>query len=168
VRIFTPQKYERRTNHARPISAEITKLVYWNRFATSSDPLFELWPVTICTEAIQCSSIMAACALYLRPFLEMLQSGFLNLDDMRRNGMMTPFTITSRGQTGNMPTSSSNKSEARRPIRPIRFNEKQSSSGTSDGIFKGKGNTLAETSSQDMTTKRWNMDPSAKNPRELV
>ncbi|KAI9667815.1 MAG: hypothetical protein M1821_000634 [Bathelium mastoideum] len=78
-----------------PIIASICKLVYWHREFNAGDPTLTLWPVYICTQAIQCAEISATCALYLRPFFQILQSGFINLDDLRRRGAMTPFTLGS-------------------------------------------------------------------------
>ena len=34
---------------------------------------------------------MAACILYLRPFLNALTSGFINGDDLRRRGAISPY-----------------------------------------------------------------------------
>ncbi|MCJ1283183.1 hypothetical protein MMC26_002510 [Xylographa opegraphella] len=68
------------------IAVLICKLVYWNRLSTSADPTLDLWPVSICTELIQCLEILAACCLYLKPFLESLESGFMRGDDLRRRG----------------------------------------------------------------------------------
>ncbi|MCJ1329041.1 hypothetical protein MMC10_005718 [Thelotrema lepadinum] len=124
-----------------PVGAEITKLVFWNRLHGSPDPLFDLWPTIICTQAIQCSSVIAACALYLRPFLEMLQSGFLNLDDMRRNGTMTPFTMTSQGQMAHLSINDSDNPQHRQRGRPVQLAFKRNVSSRGDGIFRGKGNT---------------------------
>ena len=38
---------------------------------------------------------MAACILYLRPFLEALTPGFINGDDLRRRGAIRPYTFES-------------------------------------------------------------------------
>ena len=68
------------------MAASICKLVYWNRLSTSADPTLDLWPVAICSELIQCLGILAACCLYLKPFLESLESGFIRGGDLRRRG----------------------------------------------------------------------------------
>ncbi|MCJ1377796.1 hypothetical protein MMC17_000892 [Xylographa soralifera] len=68
------------------MAVSICKLVYWNRISTTADPTLDLWPVAICTELIQCLEIMAACCLYLKPFLESLESGFIRGGDLRRRG----------------------------------------------------------------------------------
>ena len=70
----------------RVIASSMCKLVYWNRIRGSDDPVFDLWPVIICTEVIQGLSILCACILYLKPFLETLESGFFGGDDLRRRG----------------------------------------------------------------------------------
>jgi len=68
------------------VAVSICKLVYWNRLSMTSDPTLDLWPVAICTELIQCLEILAACCLYLKPFLESLESGFIRGGDLRRRG----------------------------------------------------------------------------------
>ncbi|MCJ1434163.1 hypothetical protein MMC27_003530 [Xylographa pallens] len=68
------------------MAVSICKLVYWNHLSTSADPTLDLWPVAICTELIQCLEILAACCLYLKPFLESLESGFISGGDLRRRG----------------------------------------------------------------------------------
>lgn len=66
------------------ITASTTKLVFLNRTRNSQDPSFDSWPVTICTQIIECLSIVSTCVLYLKPFLDSLESGFIRSDDMRR------------------------------------------------------------------------------------
>ena len=67
------------------ITASICKLVYWNRIRDSEDAVHDFWPVS-CTQVIQALSILSACILYLKPFLETLESGFFGSDDLRRRG----------------------------------------------------------------------------------
>lgn len=40
----------------------------------------------LCTQVIQCLSIISASFLYLKPFLDSVESGFIRSDDMRRRG----------------------------------------------------------------------------------
>ena len=62
------------------------KLVFWNRTPDPTDPTLDAWPATICTQIIQCLSISSACFLYLKPFLDSVESGFIRSDDLRRRG----------------------------------------------------------------------------------
>lgn len=66
-----------------------------HRALKQPDQLFDMWPVIICTQVIQCLSIMSACILHLRPFLEALTSGFINGDDLRRRGAIQPYALAS-------------------------------------------------------------------------
>lgn len=50
------------------------------------DPTLDTWPATICTQIIQCLSISCSCCLYLKPFLDSVESGLIRSDDMRRRG----------------------------------------------------------------------------------
>ena len=62
------------------------KLAFWNRIPHPTDPTLDTWPATICTQIIQCLSLSSACFLYLKPFLDSVQSGFIRSDDLRRRG----------------------------------------------------------------------------------
>lgn len=70
--------------------ASICKLVYWNRARYSRDLTYEAWPVTLCTQTIQCMSIASFCILYLKPLFEIVDSGFIGSDDFRRKGQVNP------------------------------------------------------------------------------
>ena len=62
------------------------KLVFWNDTQDAQQRGQDPWTVTICTQTIQCSSIISACFLYLKPFLDSVDSGFIRTDDIRRRG----------------------------------------------------------------------------------
>ena len=49
--------------------------------ATTND-----WPVAICAQIVQCLSLSCACCLYLKPFLDSVESGLIRSDDIRRRG----------------------------------------------------------------------------------
>ena len=66
------------------ITAAICQMVYLNRIKPSGDMTFEIWPVTVCTQIVQCLSIMTTCLVYLRPFLDSLETGFIQVGDLRR------------------------------------------------------------------------------------
>ena len=50
----------------------------------SSDLTFEIWAVTLCAQLVQCLSILATCLVYLRPFLDSLETGFMQVGDLKR------------------------------------------------------------------------------------
>ena len=66
------------------ITAVVCQMVYLNRIKHSSDLTFEIWPVTLCTQVVQCLSILTTCLVYLRPFLDSLETGFIQIGDLRR------------------------------------------------------------------------------------
>lgn len=68
------------------VAASICNIVFRIARLPSRDITLVIWPVTICTQAVQCLSIVSACVLYLKPFLESLETGFIRADDMRRRG----------------------------------------------------------------------------------
>ena len=70
--------------------ASVCKLVYWNRARHSNDLTFAVWPVTLCTQMIQCLSIASFCLLYLKPLFDTLDSGFIRSDELRRKGQRNP------------------------------------------------------------------------------
>ena len=57
------------------------------------------WTVKICTQVIQCLSIISACFLYLKPFLESVESGFIRSDDIRRRGTNEYYGHTTGGSS---------------------------------------------------------------------
>ena len=69
---------------ASVIAAIIPQIIFLDRTSHTLDPIHSTWPVTICTQIIQCLGIVTACVVYLRPFLDSIQTGFIQVDDMRR------------------------------------------------------------------------------------
>ena len=66
------------------IAAIITQITYLVRTSHANDPTLAIWPISLCTQIIQCLSIVTTCIVYLRPFLDSLQTGFIQVDDLRR------------------------------------------------------------------------------------
>ena len=66
------------------VTAVICQIIYLNRIKATSDLTFEIWPVTLCTQIVQCFSILTTCLVYLRPFLDSLETGFIQVGDLRR------------------------------------------------------------------------------------
>lgn len=66
------------------VTAVICQVIYLNRIKPSGDLTFEIWPVTLCSQIVQCLSILATCLVYLRPFLDSLETGFIQVGDLRR------------------------------------------------------------------------------------
>lgn len=50
----------------------------------SGDLTFDLWPMAICMQVVQCVSLITACIPYLQPFMLSLESGFLWGEDFRQ------------------------------------------------------------------------------------
>ena len=69
--------------------AIMCKLVFLHKTRNSEDPILDSWPVTLCTQTIQCLSIVSACFLYLKPFLDSVEAGFIRSEDMRRHAIGT-------------------------------------------------------------------------------
>ena len=70
--------------------ASMCKLVYLRRVRDTNDLIFAIWPVTLCTQTVQCLSIVTYSSLYLKPLFEALDSGFMRSDDLRRKGLKAP------------------------------------------------------------------------------
>ena len=66
------------------IAAVICQIIFLNRIKPSSDLTFQIWPVTLCVQLVQCLSILATCLVYLRPFLDSLETGFIQVGDLKR------------------------------------------------------------------------------------
>lgn len=61
-------------------------MIYGNRLSPD-DSSYSSWPVVIGAQVVQTLSITTACLMYLKPFLESLESGLLRSDDLRRRGI---------------------------------------------------------------------------------
>ena len=68
------------------IAASICKLVFWDKAQDLQQSGHDPWTVILCTQVIQCVSIISTCFLYLKPFLDSVESGFIRSDDIRRRG----------------------------------------------------------------------------------
>ena len=66
------------------MAAVLCQLVYRNRIPSSNDLTFDLWRVKVCEQVIQSLSIIASCVFYLKPFLDSLETGFVQVGDLRR------------------------------------------------------------------------------------
>ncbi|KAH7320645.1 hypothetical protein B0I35DRAFT_459425 [Stachybotrys elegans] len=64
--------------------ATIIYLVALQRLDLGNSFTIDVWVVVVCKQAIQATSIMAACVPFLRPVLLSLESGFLRVDDANR------------------------------------------------------------------------------------
>ena len=75
--------YQKLTGHS-VIAAVICQIIFLNKIGPSSDLSLDIWPVTLCMQLAQCLEILAACTVYLKPFLDSLESGFIQVGDLRR------------------------------------------------------------------------------------
>lgn len=62
----------------------VFQFVYTVDSLNSSDPTFDIWRAAIPGQISQALSIMTASTVYLKPFVDSLQSGFLQAGDLRR------------------------------------------------------------------------------------
>lgn len=74
------------TNSYSVIAASACKLAFWDSTHDFQRQGHDPWTVQICTQTVQCLSIVSACFLYLKPFLDSVESGFIRNDDIRRRG----------------------------------------------------------------------------------
>ena len=82
-----------------------TRIVYLAKESKSGrDLTLKAWPATLCTLIVESLSVITACIPYLKPFLDSLESGMMNSDQLRREGLSE---LYSRGKS--KPTSSSSQ-----------------------------------------------------------
>ncbi|KAL8808482.1 MAG: hypothetical protein Q9182_000033 [Xanthomendoza sp. 2 TL-2023] len=111
IRQLTPGKFHRRIAlvleiiiliwSLGPIAAAVCDIVYWNRTAHSTDPMFDQWPVILSTQSMLASSIIAACIPQFKRLLDLLNSGMLGTDDLRRRGQTGWYGYTGRSPDEN-------------------------------------------------------------------
>ena len=88
------------------IAAVTAQLVYLNQIRPLGDPSFDLWPIVVCAQVAQCLSIVTACTIYLKPFIDSLESGFINLGDLRRQNVLQIEYGQARGHDNSRGTKS--------------------------------------------------------------
>ena len=81
----------------------IIQLVYTIGALTSGDPTFNIWRAIIPQQAAQTLSIITASTIYLKPFVDSLQSGFWQAGDMRRR-QDSRFGFEADHSTGKSPS----------------------------------------------------------------
>lgn len=73
--------------YSRVVSAATVRIIYLIEDSTLGDLTSEAWPATLCALIVESLSVIAACIPYLKPFLDSLESGMMNNDQLRREGM---------------------------------------------------------------------------------
>ncbi len=69
------------------VPAAITRITYLPKASKSGDLTLDAWPTALCALIVESLSIIVACIPYLKPFLDSLESGMMNNDKLRREGM---------------------------------------------------------------------------------
>ncbi|KAI1374518.1 hypothetical protein F4677DRAFT_425296 [Hypoxylon crocopeplum] len=91
------------------IAAIVWQIVESHKILNHGDATFAFWPLIVSMSLAQSLGIMAACAPYLKPLLDNLESGLIRSDDIRRRANATGKSASGyiRSQGG-----SSNKSRS--------------------------------------------------------
>ena len=63
---------------------------------SGNDQTLKAWPATLCALIVESLSVIAACIPYLKPFLDSLESGMMNNEQLRREGISD---LYSRGKS---------------------------------------------------------------------
>ncbi|KAI1313258.1 hypothetical protein F5Y03DRAFT_406532 [Xylaria venustula] len=71
------------------IAALVWQIVESRNISNHQDPTFLYWTFAVSTSVIQNLTVVVGCILYLKPFLDSLESGLIRSDDIRRRGNMT-------------------------------------------------------------------------------
>ncbi|TGO15909.1 hypothetical protein BTUL_0034g00310 [Botrytis tulipae] len=66
------------------VAASVIQIVYIRRLLINDLFLNNIWQTVVCQMVVQSTGIMAACVIFLKPFLMSLESGFLRADDINR------------------------------------------------------------------------------------
>ncbi len=92
--------------------AAACKLVFLRKTQQVTDPILNTWPVTLCTQTVQCLSIVSACFLYLKPFLDSVEAGFIRNNDMRQQASgIAYYRYDSGGSSSHRRTSFLNRNK---------------------------------------------------------
>ena len=73
---------------SRVVIAAAIKIAYLAKESNSSNALtLKAWLATLCALIIEILSVIAACIPYLKPYLDSLESGMMNNDQLRQEGI---------------------------------------------------------------------------------
>ena len=74
--------------YSRVMIAAAIRIAYLAKESNSGNDLtVKVWPATLCALIVESFSIVTACIPYLKPFLNSLESGMMNNDQLRREGL---------------------------------------------------------------------------------
>ena len=83
--------------YSRVVIAAAIRIAYLAKESNSGNDLtLKAWPATLCALIVESLSVIAACIPYLEPFLDSLESGMMNNDQLRREGLSD---LYSRGKS---------------------------------------------------------------------
>ena len=120
------------------VGATIAQIALTTRSSLLKDPTYDLWPAVVSTQIVQALSITTACLMYLRPFLESLESGLIRSDDLRRTGMVGSYGYGSSHNTKerskNISTGSGNRAGILSSIalQPLQLGENTTQTQTTE------------------------------------
>ncbi|KAG8532534.1 uncharacterized protein KY384_002411 [Bacidia gigantensis] len=73
--------------HSRVVAAALVRIVELTRTSEAQGSTLEAWSVVLCALVEESLGVVAACIPYLKPFLDNLESGMMNNDLLRREGL---------------------------------------------------------------------------------
>ena len=74
--------------YSRVVIAAAIRIAYLAKEPKSGNDLtLKAWPATLCALIVENLSVITACIPYLKPFLDSLESGMMNNDQLRREGL---------------------------------------------------------------------------------
>ena len=96
--------------YSRVVIAAAIRIAYLAKESNSgNDMTLKAWPATLCALIVESLSVIAACIPYLKPFLDSLESGMMNNDQLRREGISD---LYSRGKSKSTGSSSHQQKKA--------------------------------------------------------
>ena len=101
---LTPSSMPSELTFSRVVIAAAIRIAYLAKEPNSGNDLtLKAWPATLCALIVESLSVIAACIPYLKPFLDSLESGMMNNDQLRREGMSDLYSRGKSRITGSYP-----------------------------------------------------------------
>ena len=126
--------------YRRVVSAAIVRIVYLTKISNTGDLTLEAWPTALCALIEESLSVIAACIPYLKPFLDSLESGMMNNDKLRREGLTELYGHNKSRATCSQEAKETSRQNARANLEDyLELGSVTHDNDKDDGVYTGHG-----------------------------
>lgn len=122
------------------VPTAVIRIVYLTKVSNTGDFTLRAWPAALCALIEESLSVIAACIPYLKPFLDSLESGMMNNDQLRREGLTELYGHTkSRATRSQEAKEVSPKNHRAKSEDYLELGSVSNDNDKDDGVYSGPG-----------------------------